>query len=296
MLQEGKLLIIAGPTATGKSDVVLRIAEEKDVVVINGDSKQVYKEIPIITAQPYILCDDSIHYLYGYISISSSYSVKMWLEDVYSIINSAWSKHKTVIITGGTGMYLYVLLNGLSKQEIDYDLRFKLEKQLRYLGNYKFYKMLKSYGVNITNIHYNDSYRLIRVYEKFLSQQNTNLVGKGYVNVFKNALTYVLMPERNIIYNNINRRFINMLKLGVIDEVKSIQNNFSDDLPAVKACGVIEILKYLNHSISLSSLIEEATHNTRKYAKRQTTWFRNRCKNAKFFDNSQSLLKACLQV
>ncbi len=286
MSKRNNLLIIAGPTATGKSEIAFKIAQEKDSVIINADSKQVYSEIPIITAQPNISNDDTIHKLYGYMSIKSHYSVKLWLQDVIKEIEDAWTKNKKAIIVGGTGMYIHSLLNGFSYTNINPQLRIKLENKLRKIGNKKFYTMLCARKVNLKNIEINDSYRLIRAAENFLSQNNT--IQK--TEIIQNATFYVLMPERSKIYSNINKRFLNMLKLGVIDEIKSLQNNLNNNTPAIKACGVIEILRYLNGSTSISNAITNAQQNTRNYAKRQITWFRNHTKNATFFDSIKGLL------
>ena len=288
MSQKEKVLIITGPTASGKSDVALRIAELEDGVIINADSKQVYKEIPIITSQPNIVINNGLYYLYGYISIHSYYSVKIWLEDIASIIKSAWNKNKVAIIVGGTGMYINALLNGLIYKDVECNLRNKLENQLRILGNKKFYETLSNQGIDISTIHHNDSYRLVRAAEQFFSK--TKKKREDYTRILKDASVCILMPKREIIYDRINKRFSEMLGHGVIDEIKSLKNDFDYSMPAAKSCGVMEISRYLNNEISLSSAVEEAMRSTRKYAKRQITWFRNQCKYATFFENSESLL------
>lgn len=291
MLQQKPILIITGPTASGKSDAALRIAEQKDGVIINADSKQVYKEIPITTAQPNHTND--LHFLYGYVNITSYYSVRIWLQDVQSTILSAWNKNKIAIIVGGSGMYINSLITGLSYSDnVDYDRRHELENQLKKIGHENFYNSLKKQGINLDGIHQNDSYRLIKSAEEFIHQRKAQRI--KHHETFHDITLNILMPERRAIYKNIEERFIKMLKTGMIDELNSVQHTIKDEYPAVKACGLKEMLKYIRNEVSLSSAIIEAQQNTRRYAKRQMTWFRNQFPQANFATDCTSLLKLCL--
>lgn len=291
---DGQLLIIAGPTASGKSKVASRIANIRNAIIINADSKQVYNEIPIITAQPNIKHRD-IYYMYGYISIHAHYSVKIWLDDIIPRIKAAWHNNQIAILVGGTGMYINTLLHGLLyKTTIDYHYRNTLKHQLKSLGNIEFHKLLSVKGVNVDTIHPNDSYRLIKAAENSSSRKIT--FQKHPQNIFKDVHFYILIPERDRLYKNINDRFVQMLNSGVIDEIRALKNVFHNNMPALSACGIIEILQYLNHSTSLSLATSKATQNIRRYAKRQITWFRNQSQNATFFESQDLLLQSFLHL
>ena len=284
------VLVITGPTASGKSDIALRIAQEKNGVIINADSKQVYKEIPIITAQPDNICDD-MFYLYGYISIKSYYSVRLWLQDVSIAIQNAWNNNKLPIVVGGSGMYISALANGFQCiKNFDHGIRNDLELKMKKLGKEGFYNMLVAQGIEIGSIHCHDSYRLIRAAEDYLHQRKVRECKK----ISDNIIVYVLIPERQVIYDRINQRFIKMIEGGAMQEISYLGSNLEEYMPAMKSFGVIEMLQYVQHKVSLSTAIADAQRSTRRYAKRQITWCRNQFTNAIFKECGDSLLNSCL--
>ncbi len=288
----GELLIIAGPTACGKSEVALKIAAKRNAVIINADSKQVYKELPIITAQPtQIDTQLTPHHLYGYVSVEDYYSVTKWLQDITQIINNSLRQKKLVIVVGGTGMYINALLHGFNSEHTNKNLRANLEEELRSIGNHNFYEQLKSKGINLNKIHHNDSYRLIRAAEDFISITACDKPKQKDPPQFQNAALCLLIPNREVIYKNINKRFVKMLNNGLIDEINSVKNILHDEMPATKSHGVREMLGFIHSKYSLSLAIEQATRNIRNYAKRQITWFKNQCKYGCFFDTPCAILQ-----
>ncbi len=270
--QKNSSIIIYGATASGKSALALEIANQlQDAIIINSDSMQIYKEIPIITAQP---SDLTGHYLYGFLSYKDkSFSVARWLVMVRDIINFT---NKIPIIVGGTGMYISSLINGLSQiplipDEItknvtnDYD-----QYGLEYIRN----KLSKV--DSITAKKFSDKQRIIRALSVYQATGKTifqlQMENHQYIETEKIMKIWVKL-NRNIIYERINKRFIEIIQTGAIDEARAlIEKNF-DNLP--KAIGLKEIIQYIKDEISKENMISIVQQITRNYAKRQETWFRN---------------------
>lgn len=279
--------LIAGPTASGKSRLALEMANQYQAVIINADSMQIYKELPLISASPdpkALL--DTKHYLYNYIDYFSSYSVGHWYRDLKDLLQKI--ENKKFIIVGGTGLYFHALLGKLAKipkvsEEIREKWREKLEKQ----GPQELHKILCNCDFEgAKKINSQDGQRIVRALEIFdmtkktlsfwQTQKQDNLLKD------KKIKKMLLMPERKRLYKNIEDRFDMMIKNHVVDEVKdffekfNIQETKFMSLPFSKMIGVIEIYNYLNHKITLEDAITLSKTRSRQYAKRQMTWFRNR--------------------
>ena len=288
--------IITGITSSGKSKLCDYLVENyNNVRIINCDSKQIYKEIPIITDQPQKQTE--FYRLYGYVSVRENYSVGLWLDDLKDAIERVRQSGQIPIITGGSGLYISSLIKGLSSMpQISQKVREYVSNLSKNLSKDEFYKLVLSYDSEIQNrISFNDSHRLARALEViietgksiFLWQKNRNSP------LLKSCKVYVMLASREYVYRKINLRFLNMIENGVLDEVENIlKMNLNENLPAMKAHGVPEIIKYLSNKITLTEAIEIAQANTRHYAKRQYTWFKNQFSDAEVInceeDNSYS--------
>lgn len=268
--------IIAGPTAGGKSAFALKVANRLNAQIINADSLQVYKDILILSARPTVEEQKGIlHHLYGYIDAYTTMSVASWLTNVKECLD----KIETPIFVGGTGLYIKALTEGISTiPEVDPFVR-ELVRQMP----------IEEVHAKVVDCTAIDPQRLRRALEVQLS---TGKPLKYFQDQPKVKITdkefqiFFLNPDRNDLYNRCNKRFINMLEIGAIEEVKHL-NKINATGGVKKAIGVNQISKWLNNEISKEQMIEEATKETRHYAKRQVTWFKNQFPNAVSFKPSE---------
>ncbi|WP_253300189.1 tRNA (adenosine(37)-N6)-dimethylallyltransferase MiaA [Wolbachia endosymbiont of Chironomus riparius] len=287
---KSNIIIITGITASGKSELCNDfIKKYHNTIIINCDSKQIYKEIPIITAQPE---KQERLKLYGYISAKENYSVGLWLEDLKKEVNHALQTSQIPIITGGSGLYISSLINGLSFiPEVSQEVRKNVNELSKNLSKDEFYELAIKKDPKIQGkIFMNDFHRLSRALEVIIQTGKSIFLWQESRNssVLKNYKIYTILPSREYIYNKINARFINMVKNGAVDEVKKLLDmNLNSNLPAMKAHGVPEIIRHLNGEITLAEAIQIAQINTRHYAKRQYTWFRNQFPHSKVIHNKE---------
>lgn len=294
-----KTIVITGPTASGKSYVLEELVWKKDLVIINADSRQVYREIPLITSQPYELF--SYHKLYGYIGAQDHYSVAIWLQHVEQELSIAAKKNLIPVIVGGTGMYINALLCGLAVMpEINTEVREHFKQIHREYGCAKLYSLLQQRdGYAAQKIGKSDTYRLLRALE-VVTQTNKSILEwqkNKPLFVLKDYTLLALIPVREQIYCNIKTRFGTMLKHGAIAEVyRLLQNTCNRELNIFKTCGVSELIAYLQGEISLQTAILLTQISTCRYAKRQLTWLKKYCKLACIFDNTHDLFSHLLNV
>lgn len=287
------IVIITGITASGKSELCDNLIKKyKNISIINCDSKQIYKEIPVITAQP--PKQKEFYRLYGYVSARENYSVGLWLEDLKGEVNNALKNSRIPIITGGSGLYISSLIKGLSSiPQISQEVRENVNELRKNLSKEEFYKLVLSKDPRIQGkIFINDSHRLSRALEVITETGKTIFVWQENRQppLFNNFKVYTILPKREGIYRKINSRFIEIVKNGAIDEVKNLLSmNSSPHLPAMKAHGVPEIIRYLKGEITLDEAIQIAQTNTRHYAKRQYTWFKNQFPNSQVIDCANKL-------
>ncbi|MFP3017134.1 MULTISPECIES: tRNA (adenosine(37)-N6)-dimethylallyltransferase MiaA [unclassified Wolbachia] len=290
---KNNIVIITGITASGKSELCDNLIEKYgNISIINCDSKQVYKEIPIITAQP--LKQEEFYKLYGYVSAKENYSVGLWLEDLEKEVNHALENAQIPIITGGSGLYISSLIKGLSSMpQISQKVRKNVSELRKNLSKEEFYKLVLSKDPRIQGkVFMNDSHRLSRALEVITETGKSIFVWQKNRQppLFNNFKIYTILPKREDVYQKINSRFIKMIENGAIDEVKKLLNmNLAPHLPAMKAHGVPEIIKYLKGEITLDEAIQIAQTNTRHYAKRQYTWFKNQFPSSKVIDCANKL-------
>ncbi|WP_375656159.1 tRNA (adenosine(37)-N6)-dimethylallyltransferase MiaA [Bartonella sp. MR63HLJHH] len=273
--------LIAGPTASGKSALALQMAQEKNALIVNTDSMQVYDVLNILTARP-TEADIAIvpHYLYGYVSPTLNYSVGQWLCDVEKLL--ATFSLRSVIFVGGTGLYFRALLEGLSEiPHIPDAVRQKWRLRLDKEGAESLYRqLLQVDAVLAEKISSQDGQRIVRaleVYEatgKKLSwwqkKKTLPLISSDC------AEKILLMPPRPLLYERIHKRLDSMIERGALEEVMIMKNlKLFPSLPAMKAIGIPEFIAYLDGYRSFENALEAVKIQTRRYAKRQMTWFRN---------------------
>jgi tRNA dimethylallyltransferase len=280
------IILVGGPTASGKSAFAMQLARAQNGSIINADAMQVYSGLPVLTAQPDPADMSEIpHLLYQIMDSGEAGSAGKWLALAKNAITEVKASGRLPILVGGTGMYFSALLGGLADiPEIPKDVRDAGEKLFLDMGEQKFRRLLAAQDMeSAARIKSNDRQRLIRAYEvavhtgKSLSQWQKD-------GIFKTTGDYapefhLLSPPREALYRNCDARFIAMVERGAIDEVKNLlARNLSPALPAMKILGVGEIAMFLKGEISRGLAIEKAQQMTRNYAKRQMTWFRNQWK------------------
>jgi tRNA dimethylallyltransferase len=274
-----KIILIAGPTGSGKSEIALRLAKKINGEIINVDSMQVYKEIKILSARPESYSNVS-HYLYGNISVKNNFSAGEWLKKVKVNLKKIIKKKKQPIFVGGTGLYFKLLTEGISNiPKIPDLIRTKARKLNAKLGNDEFYDLLIKLDPLIHNrIKKNDTHRLIRAYEVVTFTKKSLIVWqKKNKNYFSNYhfVKIFINPENSFLQKLLRLRLKKMFELGAVNEVKKfLKLKINKSLPANKILGIEEIKKYLEKKIPLEQAFEETFIRTRKYVKRQRTWFR----------------------
>ena len=279
-----KIILIAGPTGSGKSEIALRLAKKMNGEIINADSMQVYKEIKILSARPESYSNVS-HYLYGNISVKNNFSAGEWLKKVKVNLKKIIKKKKQPIFVGGTGLYFKLLTEGISNiPKIPDLIRTKARKLNVKLGNDKFYNLLIKLDPLVQNkIKKNDTHRLIRAYEVMIfTKKSLTDWQKNNKNHFSNYqfIKIYINPENNFLQKLLRLRLKKMFELGAVNEVKKFSKlNINSSLPANKILGIEEIKKYLDKKISFEKAFEETFIRTRRYVKRQRTWFRGHMKD-----------------
>lgn len=285
-MQTSEIIVIAGPTASGKSSLALTLAEELDGVVINADSMQVYKDIPILAAAP--STEDTIrapHKLYGIYDAAYNGNVVEWLKLCKEEIDTVRTQNKTPIVAGGTGLYIESLIKGVTPiPETPAEIRQKVETILKEDGLEKLYQDLQQTDpATAARLSPNDTTRIRRAVEIFLH------TGKNLTYWHTLPLKSIYKPEefikcyirvpREVLDARGRTRFDAMLEMGALKEVeKLVSRNLPDSLPAMRALGVQELKAYINGNCPLNEAVENAKLHTRQYAKRQCTWFNNRYK------------------
>ncbi len=300
-----KIILLAGPTASGKSEVAILLAKKLDGEIINADSMQIYKEFFILSSRPTIEDEKKIkHHLYGQISVKKHFSTGEWLSLVKKKINICYRKKKVPIIVGGTGLYFNAITRGISKiPNIDKKTRNKARNLFKKLGYKKFYSKLISVDPKVKGkILPTDSQRLQRSYEVFLKTKRSLfdwiLYTKSDFTDYEIKKIYLDIP-RNDLLKKISLRTKSMFKKNCVEEVKrfnSLKLRYS--LSANKLIGIREINEYLKGSITLDRCEELINIKTRQYAKRQNTWARGQMSNWNklYSKNLSVLIKKALKV
>ena len=283
------VLIVAGPTASGKSSLALDAAIEFNGVVINGDSMQIYDRLSVVTARPTAVDESNApHKLYGVMPPNESCSAGRWVEMAIEEIRAAWAAGKLPIVCGGTGMYLRTLVDGISFiPDAAKAVRQKATEERERLGPEGFHQeVAKRDPESAARLHPSDSQRLIRAWEVFEAtgkslsqwQQENRPVPPLPEATFSQI---VLLPPRGALYATCESRFDKMIAHGALREVEALAAlDLDPTLPAMKALGVPELLAHLRGEMTLDDAREQSKKTTRNYAKRQMTWLRNQVSGA----------------
>ncbi|MCU9809513.1 tRNA (adenosine(37)-N6)-dimethylallyltransferase MiaA [Paraclostridium sp. AKS46] len=283
------LVILTGPTAVGKTNLSIQLAKKMNMEIISADSMQIYKYMDVGSAK---VTEDEMngvkHYLIDEVTPDYSFSVSEFQERANDYINQIVKKGKLPLVTGGTGLYLNSLIYNMdfAKSDADNELREMLRVELEENGIDYMYEKLKSLDEEAANrIHKNNTKRVIRAIEVCMSgKKMSDFSNDLKLNEKYEPIIIVLNRDREHLYRRINKRVDIMISQGLEDEVKTLLNmGYSSDLVSMQGIGYKEIIKYLNNEYTYEEAIEIIKRDSRRYAKRQLTWFR-RYENAKWFD------------
>mgnify|MGYP001355148418 CR=1 FL=1 len=285
---KSKIVLIYGPTASGKSEFAIKLANKIKGEIVNADSMQVYKELKILTARPVKNNFEKVkHHLYGFQSSKIDFSTGDWLKIVIKKINQIRNRKKIPIIVGGTGLYFKALTEGFAEMTlIPLKFRNKIRLLQKNVGQEKFYKKLLKLDPEIANeISFTDVQRSIRAYEvKLFTKKSIIEWHKRTKSRFKKkefVKLYIDYPRSELI-QRINLRTKKMLKDGAVSEVKRfLKLRISKNKSVSKAIGVVEIKDFIKKKIDEEAVIEKISIKTRQYAKRQVTWARGHMKSWK---------------
>lgn len=277
-------ILIAGPTASGKSSLALELAEQLGrCVIVNADSMQVYDGWSLLTARPSAEEEQQIpHRLYGHIDPAQAYSVGAWLREMYVILKETREAGLVPIIVGGTGLYFTSLIRGLSMiPEIPEEVRAAAEDELSRLGRATFHKELLRRDPRAEGVDPMNPRRLVRAWEVFAhtgksladwaAQTPPPLLPLG-----QTKASIVLEADPDWLRERIEQRFDEMVEYGALEETAAMAAlDLPEGTPSLKALGGPALMAHLRGEVSLEEAVESGKADTRRYAKRQRTWFRN---------------------
>jgi len=279
----GPVIIVAGATASGKSALALALAEHFQGEVVNADSMQVYRELPVLTARPTPADEARVpHHLYGVQSVAEVSSAGGWLKLALRAIADIRARANLPIVCGGTGLYLKVLMEGIAPvPDVPAAVTDEAKRLYEEEGGEAFRQRLAALDSDgAARLAAGDSQRLIRAYAVVRATGRPLGDWQGdqpqSPPLEARFLTIVLTPDRAALYAHINARFDAMLEMGALDEVAALEGRGLDaDLPALKALGVPEFRRHLAGDCELTEAVDKAKQATRNFAKRQLTWYRH---------------------
>ncbi len=287
------ILFIAGPTASGKSASALQVAEALDGEIINADAMQIYRDLRVLTARP---SDDDLlktpHHLYGTMEGKEQCSAGIWARAASEIIIDVQARSKIPIVAGGTGLYYKALEEGLSPiPDVPEEIRAEGQALFAQIGPDAFWHLVISFDPAMERLATNDRQRLIRAWEVY---EMTGMPLSQYQALPREPLVSgeikkcLIAPPREHLYRNCDQRFDAMLENGAVDEVETLlASELDPSLPLMKSLGVPELASYLAGEITLDAASERAKRNTRRFAKRQMTWFKGQAGDWPRIDDAQ---------
>ncbi|MBR2744711.1 MAG: tRNA (adenosine(37)-N6)-dimethylallyltransferase MiaA [Clostridia bacterium] len=294
-MDKPKVIVICGPTASGKTALSINLAKQLNGEIISADSMQIYKEMDIGTAKPTKDEMENIkHYLIDCVPPDKRFSVAEYKKEATVAIEEILHKNKMPIIVGGTGLYIDSLIYGIEYNEMQVDLEYRAklesiaeEKGLEFLYN----KAKEIDDEAMQKISINDKKRIFRVLEVYKStgKTKTELEKESRQNDVKyDFKMFAIDMDRQVLYDRINKRVDIMISSGLIDEVKSIIGKYPSMPTAMQGLGYKEVVEYLNGDCTEEEMIEKIKQESRRYAKRQLTWFR-RNKNILWLDATKGI-------
>ena len=280
-MNKPKVIVICGPTASGKTALSIELAKEINGEIISSDSMQIYKDMDIGTAKPTKQeMQETKHYLLDFVEPDQRYSVAQFKKDAEKAIEEILAKNKVPIIVGGTGLYVDSLIYGIEYQEIELDKKYReeLEEKAQKEGLETLYEQAQKIDPQaMEKISANDKKRILRILEIYHSTGKTKT--QQEIESRKNEVKYdykvfALNMEREKLYERINKRVDIMIEQGLIQEVENLCSKYTEFPTAMQGLGYKEVVEYLQGKISEQEMIEKIKMETRRYAKRQLTWFR----------------------
>ena len=280
-MQKNKVIVICGPTASGKTALSIELAKQIHGEIVSCDSMQIYQDMNIGTAKPTPEEMQGIqHYLIGYVSPEQRYSVADYKADAKKAIKEIIEKGKMPIVVGGTGLYLDSLIYEIEYQDIqlDEEYRKKLEEEVEEKGLAALYERAKQIdAIAIEKISPNDKKRILRILEIYHATGKTKTeqeIESRKKEVEYDYKVYALDWDRQTLYDRINKRVDMMIEQGLIEEVKQILDKYDTFPTAMQGLGYKEVVDYLKGNLTKEEMIEKIKMESRRYAKRQLTWFR----------------------
>lgn len=280
-MHKPKVIVICGPTASGKTALSIELAKKINGEIISCDSMQIYKDMNIGTAK---VTEEEMqgikHYMIDFVSPDERYSVADYKNDAEKIIEIIINKGKTPIIVGGTGLYVDSLIYNIEypKINLDEDYRQKLEKEVEEKGLKYLYDVAKKIDEQaVQKISINDKKRIMRVLEIYHATGKTKTeqeVESRKKEVKYDYKIFAINMDREKLYQRINLRVDKMIENGLIEEVENLQKQYNHFPTAMQGLGYKEVVEYLQNEITKDEMIEKIKQETRRYAKRQLTWFR----------------------
>ncbi len=283
MQRQMQALLIAGPTASGKSALAIHLAKKFDGVVINADSMQVYQPLRVLTARPTEEEEAEVaHALFGHVGAGQPYSVAHWLADATQAIAAIQAQGRLPIVTGGTGMYFRALTEGLSDiPAVPDEIRVRLRALEAEIGVEALHaRLMLCDPETASSLNPTDPQRVIRAMEVFEATGRSirSFQGPRHGAVIDpaRALSVFLEPDREVLRAHIDARFDGMMQQGALQEVEALARlDLDPALPVMRAHGVPGLIAALRGEWSMAQAIEKGKADTRRYAKRQHTWFRH---------------------
>ena len=279
-MEKAKVIVIGGPTASGKTKLAIELAKRINGEIVSADSMQIYKEMKIGTAKPDKEEMQGIkHYLIDFLKPDERYSVADYKRDAKNAIREILDKGKNPIVVGGTGLYIDSLIYEIDYPEIEIDLNYRkeLEKRVQENGLEELYEEAKKIDKTaMEKISINDEKRILRVLEIY------HQTGKTKTELEKNSKKdpefdykmFAINMNREILYDRINKRVDIMIEKGLIEEVEKIYKRYKKFPTSMQALGYKEAVEYLEKKLTKEEMIEKIKQESRRYAKRQLTWFR----------------------
>lgn len=284
-MQKQKVIVIGGPTASGKTALSIELAKKINGEIISADSMQIYKDMNIGTAKPTIEEQEGIkHYLLDFVSPEERYSVADYKIQAKKAIKEITEKGKMPIVVGGTGLYIDSLIYEIEYPKIEIDLKYreKLENRVKQNGLEELYKeAIKIDPVATKKISVNDRKRILRVLEIYhqTGKKKSDLDNESRKEPEYDYKLFTITMDRQILYDRINKRVDLMIQNGLIEEVEGLCRKYKKFPTAMQGLGYKEVVEYLEEKTTREEMIEKIKQESRRYAKRQLTWFRKNKNN-----------------